>query len=58
MEASAMTGECVEEVFIKCATTIINKIDSGELDPTSLSHVYEQIQPTERTTNKPTGCYC
>ena len=32
METSALTGECVDEVFIKCATTIVNKIDSGLID--------------------------
>jgi len=32
METSALTGECVDEVFIKCATAIVHKIDSGQID--------------------------
>lgn len=34
LETSALTGENVEEAFLKCARTILNKIDSGEA-PTS-----------------------
>lgn len=30
LETSALTGENVEEGFLKCARTILNKIDSGE----------------------------
>ncbi|CAJ0952354.1 unnamed protein product [Ranitomeya imitator] len=33
LETSALTGENVEEAFLKCARTILSKIDSGELDP-------------------------
>nr|XP_046176710.1 ras-related protein Rab-4B-like [Oncorhynchus gorbuscha] len=33
LETSALTGENVEEAFLKCGRTIINKIESGELDP-------------------------
>ncbi|KAK2831549.1 hypothetical protein Q7C36_016635 [Tachysurus vachellii] len=33
LETSALTGENVEEGFLKCARTILNKIESGELDP-------------------------
>jgi GTPase SAR1 family protein len=29
IETSAKTGENVEEVFVKCAKTILNKIESG-----------------------------
>lgn len=29
MEASALTGENVEETFLKCSRTILSKIDSG-----------------------------
>jgi hypothetical protein len=32
METSALTGECVDEVFIKCTTAIMNKIESGAID--------------------------
>lgn len=30
LETSALTGENVEEAFLKCARTILNKIESGE----------------------------
>jgi len=33
LETSALTGEGVEEVFLRCARSIVNKIESGELDP-------------------------
>ncbi|XP_018087372.1 RAB4B member RAS oncogene family S homeolog isoform X2 [Xenopus laevis] len=33
LETSALTGENVEEAFLKCARTILSKIESGELDP-------------------------
>lgn len=36
METSALTGECVDEVFIKCATSIVNKIDNGTYDIQSI----------------------
>lgn len=29
LETSALTGENVEEAFLKCARTILNKIESG-----------------------------
>ena len=33
LEASAKTGECVEEAFLKCSKSILAKIETGELDP-------------------------
>lgn len=33
LETSARTGENVEETFLKCARTILSKIESGQLDP-------------------------
>uniref|UniRef100_A0A4W5Q6J3 RAB4a, member RAS oncogene family n=1 Tax=Hucho hucho TaxID=62062 RepID=A0A4W5Q6J3_9TELE len=33
LETSALTGENVEEAFVQCARKILNKIESGELDP-------------------------
>ncbi|OBS78588.1 hypothetical protein A6R68_19014 [Neotoma lepida] len=33
LETSALTGENVEEAFMQCARKILNKIESGELDP-------------------------
>ena len=36
VETSALTGEGVEEVFLKCGRTILSKINSGM----SLNHFY------------------
>ncbi|KAF2359973.1 P-loop containing nucleoside triphosphate hydrolase [Trinorchestia longiramus] len=33
LEASALTGENVEEAFLKCAKCILAKIETGELEP-------------------------
>lgn len=33
MESNTLMGENVEEAFLKCARTILNKIDCSELDP-------------------------
>jgi Ras-related protein Rab-4B len=35
LETSAYTGEGVQEVFLKCARTILTKIETGVLDPES-----------------------
>lgn len=36
LETSALSGLNVEEAFLKCAKTILNKIDCGELDPSRM----------------------
>jgi len=36
METSAVTGDCVDEVFVKCAAKILGKIESGDIDAASL----------------------
>jgi Ras-related protein Rab-4B len=36
LETSAMSGEGVEEIFLKCARTILSKINSGLLSPESM----------------------
>ncbi|CAG0913513.1 unnamed protein product [Notodromas monacha] len=33
LETSALTGDHVEEAFLKCSRTILARIDAGELDP-------------------------
>eukprot|EP00128_Syssomonas_multiformis_P002358 Colp12_sorted_trinity150504_noHs@33839 len=33
LETSALTGENVEETFLKCGRTILSKIETGQLDP-------------------------
>jgi hypothetical protein len=48
LEASAKTGECVEEAFLKCSKSILAKIETGELDPerigsgTSVLHLFHR----------------
>jgi GTPase SAR1 family protein len=37
LETSAKTGENVEESFLKCAKTILAKIETGEIDPEQAS---------------------
>lgn len=36
LETSAKTGENVEESFLKCAKTILAKIETGEIDPETI----------------------
>jgi len=35
LETSALTGECVDEVFLKCANSILSKIQQGQLSTTA-----------------------
>jgi GTPase SAR1 family protein len=37
LETSAKTGENVEESFLKCGKTILAKIETGEIDPETVS---------------------
>ncbi|XP_050175623.1 ras-related protein Rab-4B isoform X1 [Myiozetetes cayanensis] len=39
LETSALSGENVEEAFLKCARTILGRIDAGELDPERMGEV-------------------
>jgi len=36
LETSALTGEGVEEVFVKVAKMILNKIEDGLIDPATM----------------------
>ena len=36
LETSALTGEGIGEVFLKCARTILSKIETGQIDPESM----------------------
>ena len=36
LEKSALTGENVEEVFLKCARSILSRIESGLINPKSM----------------------
>uniref|UniRef100_A0A3B5QF63 RAB4B, member RAS oncogene family n=2 Tax=Xiphophorus TaxID=8082 RepID=A0A3B5QF63_XIPMA len=63
---SALTGENVEEGFLKCARTILNKIDSGELDPERMgsgiqygdASLRQLRQPRGTTTQNKQQCNC
>eukprot|EP00435_Cladocopium_sp_Y103_P039650 s1976_g10.t1 len=46
LETSALTGEGVEDVFIKVARMILNKIEDGLIDPHSMTKSRTSIPPT------------
>jgi len=57
METSAVTGECVDEVFLKCTQAILSKIESGMYcarrfvdHPASGTHV--AVQPHRRNRSR------
>jgi len=60
METSAVTGDCVEEVFTKCASSILNKIDSGLIDPSTMisTSSQETSEMKENKKSKPQYCAC
>uniref|UniRef100_A0A1A8JL70 RAB4B, member RAS oncogene family n=1 Tax=Nothobranchius kuhntae TaxID=321403 RepID=A0A1A8JL70_NOTKU len=66
LETSALTGENVEEGFLKCARNILNKIDSGELDPERMgsgiqygdASLRQPRQPRGTTTQNKQQCNC
>jgi len=69
LETSALTGEGVQEVFLKCARTILSKIESGQLNPESMNSGVQPgsrkpqlnkpgIKPTTETAKKQEGCNC
>ncbi|KAJ0022072.1 hypothetical protein NQD34_009562, partial [Periophthalmus magnuspinnatus] len=66
LETSALTGENVEEGFLKCARTILNKIDSGELDPERMgsgiqygdASLRQLRQPRNTATHNKQQCSC
>jgi Ras-related protein Rab-4B len=39
LETSALTGENVDEVFLKCARTVLSRIESGLIDPVTFAGV-------------------
>uniref|UniRef100_A0A8C4RAV9 RAB4B, member RAS oncogene family n=1 Tax=Eptatretus burgeri TaxID=7764 RepID=A0A8C4RAV9_EPTBU len=55
LETSALTGENVEEAFLKCARTILNKIESGELDPERMGSGIQYGDSTLRQLRQPRG---
>ncbi|XP_069763879.1 ras-related protein Rab-4B [Narcine bancroftii] len=66
LETSALTGENVEEAFLKCARTILNKIESGELDPERMgsgiqygdASLRQLRQPRSMQTQNKQQCNC
>eukprot|EP01119_Soliformovum_irregulare_P006698 TRINITY_DN18_c1_g1_i1.p1 TRINITY_DN18_c1_g1~~TRINITY_DN18_c1_g1_i1.p1 ORF type:complete len:212 (+),score=50.09 TRINITY_DN18_c1_g1_i1:135-770(+) len=64
LETSALTGEGVSEVFLKCARTILTKIETGALDPNSMNSGVQQGSRPVSQVNKPgaggksEGCSC
>ncbi|XP_053908846.1 ras-related protein Rab-4B isoform X2 [Cuculus canorus] len=55
LETSALTGENVEEAFLKCARTILNKIESGELDPERMGSGIQYGDASLRHLRQPRG---
>ena len=61
LETSARTGENVEEVFLKCARTILSKIESGQLDPDKMGSGIQYGDSSLRKLKSPDkdgGCAC
>lgn len=56
METSAVTGDCVDEVFLKCASAILQKIDNGLIDVNSLINK-TSTAPVEAE-EKSSSCAC
>jgi hypothetical protein len=58
-EASAFTGDCVEDVFQKTAAVIKDKMDSGLIDPqTVMSGVHPAAAGVEHKAGDSGGCAC
>jgi len=55
METSALTGECVDEVFLKCTSSIVSKIERGLIEPDSL---LRQDTKTVDTPKDSRTCVC
>lgn len=64
METSALTGECVDEVFLKCASSIVQKIENGVIDIQSMMASQSGNSATTTATGtvdmeqKSGGCAC
>lgn len=55
LETSALTGECVDEVFLKCANSILSKIQEGELTTTAPD---EKTTPIDKLVREERYMYC
>jgi Ras-related protein Rab-4B len=58
METSALTGECVDEVFLKCASTIMGKIDDGSIDIESVLPAGADVKDIKPEPPASSGCPC
>jgi Ras-related protein Rab-4B len=60
LETSAMTGEGVSEVFLKCARTILSKIDDGTIDPDTMGSGVQRgdARRTSAAAGQSDGCAC
>lgn len=64
LETSAKTGENVEESFLKCAKTILAKIETGEIDPETIGSgiqfsdqaIRNNIQNRQKQNSSCAGC--
>eukprot|EP01094_Clydonella_sp_ATCC50884_P026474 TRINITY_DN7269_c0_g1_i3.p1 TRINITY_DN7269_c0_g1~~TRINITY_DN7269_c0_g1_i3.p1 ORF type:complete len:214 (-),score=50.71 TRINITY_DN7269_c0_g1_i3:393-1034(-) len=66
LETSALTGDGVEEVFLKCSKTILTKIETGVLDPEVMgsgvqhgdSRTARELAARRRQGQAEGGCAC
>eukprot|EP00043_Microstomoeca_roanoka_P015009 m.149713 g.149713 ORF g.149713 m.149713 type:complete len:210 (-) comp16161_c0_seq1:102-731(-) len=62
LETSARTGENVEEVFLKCARTILSKIETGQLDPEKMGSGIQygdaSLRKMKKSPGEKEGCAC
>lgn len=64
LETSALTGENVTETFLKCARSILGKIESGELDPERIGSGVQWGDASlrrlnrQQNTQRKTDCSC
>jgi len=58
VETSALTGDGVEEVFLKCGRTILSKINDGKIDPGKMGMGVQRgdVATKPTTTTKKEGC--
>lgn len=55
LETSALTGDNVEETFLKCARSILMKIESGDLDPERMGSGIQYGDASLRRLNRAQG---
>ncbi|KAF2076020.1 hypothetical protein CYY_002680 [Polysphondylium violaceum] len=62
LETSALSGDNIEEIFYKCARSIVSKIDSGETDLESLgiqkSEGSSTLSDMSQTQSNSNSCQC